>query len=62
MATAGWGRSPTKLATQFNLRYHGRSISVTAANKWIWGKSLPQLDKLLVLCDLLKMSLDTLLR
>ena len=62
MKLAGWGRSPTKLANQFNLRYHGRSIRVTAANKWIWGKSLPQLDKLIVLCDLLKMSLDALLR
>ena len=62
MARAGLGRSPTKLAHLFNLRYYGRSISVTAANKWIWGKSLPQLDKLLVLCELLKMSLDALLR
>lgn len=62
MEKAGLGRSPTKLAHLFNLRYYGRSISVTAANKWIWGKSLPQLDKLIVLCELLGVSLDTLLR
>ena len=55
------GRSPTKLAHQFNLRYLGRSISVTAANNWIWGVSFPQWDKMIVLSEVVGVSLDTLL-
>jgi hypothetical protein len=62
MKEAGMGRSPTKLADRFNLRYYGRSISIQAANGWIWGKSLPQLDKLIVLSELLDTSLDKLLK
>ena len=61
MQKAGMGRSPTKLAHHFNLRYWGQSITVTAANNWIWGVSFPQWDKMIVLSEVVGVSLDTLL-
>lgn len=62
MRSAGLGSSPTKLAHRFNLQYWGRSITVTTASNWMWGKSLPHLDKLVVLAEILETSLDALLR
>lgn len=62
MQAAGLGRSPTKLSHQFNLRYHGQPVTVSAANNWIWGVSLPHIDKLIVLSEMLNTSLDTFLK
>jgi hypothetical protein len=62
MRQRGMGRSPTKLAHKFNLNYWGRSVTVTAVNNWIWGVSLPHLDKLIVLSEVLHISLDQLLK
>jgi transcriptional regulator with XRE-family HTH domain len=62
MKQNGLGMSSTKLAHHFNLRYWGRSITVGAANNWINGKSLPQLDKLVVLAKILNTTVDELVR
>lgn len=48
--------TPTELATQFNLRYKGGSISNQAAQKWLTGLSLPTVDKMDVLADWLNVS------
>jgi hypothetical protein len=57
MKRKGLGRSPTKLAHHFNLCYFGQPVSVQAADNWINGRSFPQVDKLIVLCDLLEICL-----
>jgi len=38
--------SPTDIAREFNLRYHGNPITAQAVRKWLAGKSLPPQDKI----------------
>ena len=45
--------SPTKLASEFNLRWRGAPVTSNAARKWILGESIPTLDKIDVLANLL---------
>lgn len=52
--------SPTLLANEFNLRYWGKSITITTARNWLLGKSIPMQDKLRVLADWLHVSADEL--
>jgi hypothetical protein len=47
--------SATKLARDFNLRWRGVPISTNAARKWLMGESIPTMDKI----DLLANMLDT---
>jgi transcriptional regulator with XRE-family HTH domain len=61
MRQKGLGMSPTRLANHFNLSYWGQSITVTAADNWINGKSLPKMDKMIVLAEILNTTLDGLL-
>jgi hypothetical protein len=37
--------SPTRIAREFNLRYHGDPVSTQAVRKWLSGKALPAQDK-----------------
>lgn len=39
-------RSPTRIAREFNLRYHGEAVSPQAVRKWLAGKALPSQDKI----------------
>lgn len=48
--------SPTVVASEFNLRYWGRSITSHTARNWLLGKSFPTQDKLRVLADWLQVS------
>ena len=41
--------SPTALEREFNLRWRGVPITVTATRKWLLGLAVPTLDKLRVL-------------
>jgi hypothetical protein len=41
--------SPTRVAREFNLRYHGEAVSPQAVRKWLAGKALPSQDKIRVL-------------
>lgn len=53
----GWtSNSPTWLAKEFNLRYHGQSISIQTASNWLTGMSIPNQDKLQVLSAWLDVS------
>lgn len=53
VAAMGWEESPTFVAREFNLRWRGQPITVNAVRKWMLGQSMPTLDKLQVLADLL---------
>jgi len=56
VATMGWDESPTLVAREFNLRWRGKMVTVNAVRKWMLGASMPTLDKLQVLADLLGVS------
>lgn len=51
----------TWVAREFNQRYGGKSISVWAVGKWLFGETLPSHDKLLVLARWLRVSPEWLL-
>src|SRR3989304_716004 len=38
--------SPTRIAREFNLRYHGDPVTTQAVRKWLSGKALPSQDKI----------------
>jgi len=38
--------SPTQVAREFNLRYHGDPVTAQAIRKWLAGKALPSQDKI----------------
>ena len=43
--------SPTRIAREFNLRYHGDAVTTQAVRKWLAGKSLPSQDKMRALAQ-----------
>lgn len=58
--SAGVRPSPTVVASEFNLRYWGRSITPHSARNWLLGRAIPTQDKLLVLAEWLHVSPDEL--
>lgn len=44
--------TPTALAEAFNLRWHGRSVTPQAAQKWLTGLAMPEPDKIDVLAQM----------
>lgn len=50
--------SPTALAKDFNLRWRGAPVTVNATRKWLNGESIPTMDKLAVLANMLDISED----
>jgi len=58
VAAMGWEESPTLVAREFNLRWRGKAITVNAVRKWMLGESIPTLDKMQVLADLLGVNTD----
>lgn len=61
LAQAGVKASASHLASEFNLRYWGQSISTHAARNWLMGVSVPKQDKLMVLANWLRVSPEALL-
>lgn len=55
MLRAGYATSPSVLEHEFNLRWHGRSISLQAAWSWLNNKAIPTQDKIMVLAEWLHM-------
>lgn len=51
MTKAGYVASPSVLEHEFNLRWHGRSISNQAAWGWINSRAIPTQDKVQVLAE-----------
>jgi len=60
MDRAGYAASPSVLEHEFNLRWHGRSISNQAAWGWLNSRAIPTQDKLLVLAEWLKVEPEVL--
>ncbi len=50
--------SPTLLAREFNLRWLGVPISTNAARKWLYGPTLPKMEKIQVLAKMLGTSAE----
>lgn len=46
--------SPTRVAREFNLRYHGNPVTTQAVRKWLAGLALPSQDKIRVLAGWLE--------
>lgn len=51
---AGYQARPSVIEREFNLRWHGRSVSTQAAWSWLNAKSIPSQDKVQVLAEWLK--------
>lgn len=60
MVQAGYAASPSVLEHEFNLRWHGQSISNQAAWGWLNSRSIPKQDKLQVLAEWLKIEPEVL--
>lgn len=43
--------SPTRLALDFNLRYHGKPVTAQAVRKWLSAGAIPSHDKIVTLAD-----------
>ncbi|MBI2960037.1 MAG: hypothetical protein HYY28_06970 [Betaproteobacteria bacterium] len=48
--------SPTRVAREFNLRYHGDPVTAPAIRKWLLGEALPSQDKIRVLAQWLEVT------
>lgn len=46
----------TRIAREFNLRYHGDPVTTQAVRKWLSGRSLPSQDKIRALAGWLDVS------
>lgn len=51
---AGYQARPSVVEREFNLRWHGRSVSAQAAWSWLNAKSIPSQDKVQVLAEWLR--------
>ena len=60
MTVAGHQARPSVIGREFNLRWHGRSISTQAAWSWLNSKSIPAQDKIQVLAEWLKIEPEVL--
>jgi transcriptional regulator with XRE-family HTH domain len=47
---------PTRVAREFNLRYHGDPVTTQAIRKWLTGEALPSQDKIRALAQWLEVS------
>lgn len=54
MRAKGYEPRPSVLATQFNTRFRGPSVTFQTASRWLNGQAIPQPDKLTVLADWLR--------
>ncbi len=50
--------SPTLVAREFNKRYSGNPVTTQAVRKWLAGEAIPSQDKVRVLAEWLKVSLQ----
>lgn len=60
VTVAGHQARPSVIEREFNLRWHGRSISTQAAWSWLNSKSIPAQDKIQVLAEWLKIEPEVL--
>ncbi len=60
LEAAGVRPSPAVVASEFNLRYWGKSITAHTARAWLAGLSIPMQDKIRTLSEWLHVSPDEL--
>ena len=60
MKQAGYPLSATVLESEFNLRWHGQSISNQAAWSWLNSRTIPTQEKLKILAEWLRIEPDVL--
>lgn len=58
LQNTGIETAPAVLAREFNRRYHGKSVSLYAARKWLLGEAIPAQDKLKLLASWLGVSAE----
>ena len=49
MQAQGYKPRPVVLEREFNLRYHGKPMTISGVRKWLIGTAMPSGDKLLTL-------------
>lgn len=50
--------SPTRIALEFNLRFHGKPVTSQAIRKWLQGGAIPAQDKIRLLANWLGVSAE----
>ena len=50
--------SPTRLAREFNTCWRGAPVSTNAVRKWLYGPTLPKMEKIQVLAEVLDTSVE----
>ncbi|WFE67743.1 transcriptional regulator [Thiomicrospira sp. R3] len=51
MLKAGYEIRPVVLEREFNQRYWGKSVTVQAVRRWLFGEAIPNQDRLQVLAE-----------
>jgi transcriptional regulator with XRE-family HTH domain len=51
MLKAGYEVRPVVLEREFNQRYWGKSVTVQAVRRWLFGEAIPNQDRLQVLAE-----------
>lgn len=60
MERAGYNPKPALLEREFNLRWHGRPMTLHGVRRWLLGEAIPGQDKIVTLAEWLKISPQTL--
>lgn len=56
MVSAGYLPRPAVLEREFNLRWHGKPMTLHGVRRWLLGETIPGQDKILVLAEWLGIS------
>lgn len=56
MENAGYPPKPAVLEREFNLRWHGKPMTLHGVRRWLLGETIPGQEKILVLAEWLGIS------
>lgn len=60
MVRAGYDPKPALLEREFNLRWHGKPMTLHGVRRWLLGEAVPGQDKIVTLAEWLQVSPQTL--
>lgn len=60
MVRAGYDPKPALLEREFNLRWHGKPMTLHGVRRWLLGEAIPGQDKIVTLAEWLQVSPQTL--
>ena len=60
MERAGYNPKPALLEREFNLRWHGKPMTLHGVRRWLLGEAVPGQDKIVTLAEWLQVSPETL--